>query len=362
MLNIIQVTDFHLKHSEAFFKAGVALDNYLIEELKKESEPFIFLDSGDHFHTSKETGRVNNEVVRFFLEIVKMPMCECICVMQGNHDVKEDTGSALDLLRGLDKKIKIIDKPIIMYAGKDTTSGIYLLPHLRPYSLPLYSTIKSYGSEEFHKKYWESLGYDWENDVKSRIKMVVMHGGDETTGRLFMSADISFLPSLRSNGHVHKAISKSCLPSIAVTRRDEADKKCIMRKINTKDFSFSDTEIPLFLNYAHIKYGDDVNDYFASGVHIMPKESLVVDIYGHDDKDVVIAEYTEKWKDTKSPHLYIGDVTPVERRIGECDDDTEDSDFLSINVEELFKEFCKEKGISQIVADDVLKRISNENV
>lgn len=357
-MNVIQIADCHARHGEPFFRALAALDRYVLDELARETEPFVFLDSGDRFHTSKETGRVNGEVANFFLALARNGRCRKIYAMQGNHDVKEDTGSALDLLRGIDPKIVVVDEPRMVESdgGGDL---IYLLPHCRPYSIDGYAGVKSYGGEEFHRKYWDSRGEDW-GKLKARIKMVSMHGGDETSGKLFMSADISFLPGLKSNGHVHKAVSSHCLPSAMVTRRDETDKPCAMRRIGMDAWTAEDIPLPLFLNYASLEYGKDTDDIFKSGVHVKPRESLIVDIYGHDDRDAVMAEYSERWKSRENPRVYIGDVTPVERR-GEADGaggDSEEKDLATIDVKELFREFCAERKIESRVADDLAARIA----
>jgi len=369
-MRIVQITDVHLKNEEPFFRAGVALNSYIFGQLEKETEPFAFLDGGDRFHVSKETGRVNGEVTKFFLEMASISNCENIMVMQGNHDVKEETGSALDVIKTLNFKITMIDDPyliatkknsIVRYQFNDADDYIYLLPHMRPYSKEGYTGIKSYGDENFHKEYWKKQGYNW-NTIKDKIKLISMHGGDETTGKLFMNADISFLPGPRSNGHVHKQISKNHLPSAMITRRDEIDKKCFIRKIDIDSWTIRDIEIPLFLNYAQIQYGEDVESYFKSGVHILPKESLIVDIYGHDDKDLVVKEYMEKWLGTRPttarPIYYVGEVTPVERR-GETilTEERDELDIGSVNIKELFMEFCKEKKIADNIQNDLISRI-----
>ena len=358
-MNIIMATDFHLKNEEPFFKAGVALDNYILDHLKNQKDPFVFLDGGDHFHVSKETGRVNGEVSRFFIEMAEMTLCESILIMQGNHDVKEETGSALDAVRGLHPKIAIIDEPSLIscYVDNHPPLFIYLLPHVQPYSIPGYSSIKSYGEENFHQSFWENKGLNW-GDIKPRIKMVSLHGGDETAGKLFMNADISFLPGARSNGHVHKQISKNHLPSVSITRRDEIDKKCFIRRIDAGGWSAADVEIPLFLNYAQISYGEDIDKYFESGIHTLPKESLIVDIYGHDDINLVAAEYAEKWADRQNPKLYVGEVAPVERKGGAAVmEERNELDISSINIKGLFLEFCEEKKLAKAIADDLTARL-----
>ena len=364
-MKLIQITDCHLKNEEPFFQAGVALDNYILEQLKLETEKFIFLDSGDRFHVSKETGRVNGEVTKFFMAVAELEKCSSILVMQGNHDVKEETGSALDVIRDLHPNIIIVDEPYLLgrkaggapfnFTSADTFT--YLLPHMRLYKYPNYLGLKSYGEEGFHMNFWAACGISW-NEIKDRIKLVSLHGGDETTGKLFMDVDISFLPGSRSNGHIHKDVSKNHLVSAMVTRRDEIDKKCCIRHIDMDTWGIRDIEIPLFLNYAQIPYGEDIDKYFESGIHIMPKESLIVDIYGHDDKSLVVAEYNEKWANRQNPKLYIGEVTPVERK-GEAVsvEERDDLDISSINIKELLQEFCEEKKLAKAIVDDLMVRI-----
>jgi hypothetical protein len=347
-------TDHHIKEEEPFFRAGVTLDSWLINRLSQETEEFIYLDGGDRYHVNKETGRVNGEVVRFFTEICNLTCCCAAVIMQGNHDVKTESGSALDVLRNLNSKIRIVNEPVI---GEGALHGFYLLPHMRPYSVENYVGVKAYSDEEWHRSFWKSRGQDWDI-IKKNIKFLSVHAGDETSGDLFKDVDLSFLECARSNGHIHKSVSKNHLVSASVTRRDERDKKCLLRIIDTETYSITEESIPLFLNYASIPYGGTVEDYFKSEVHILPKESLILDIYGHDDEDLVIKEYTEKYAKNEHPRIYIGQVTPVERR-GESVKikDGDDYDLDTIDIKGLFKEFCKDKKINDSIRDDLLARL-----
>jgi DNA repair exonuclease SbcCD nuclease subunit len=353
-MKIYMSSDHHIKDEEPFFRAGVALDSWLIELLSSESEDFVYLDGGDRYHVNKETGRVNGEVVRFFMEICDLPHCHAAVVMQGNHDVKTESGSALDVIRNLRPNIKIVNEPDI---GEGAMRGLYLLPHMRPYSVEGYAGIKSYSDEEWHRSFWKSRGKNWDV-LKNDIKILSVHAGDETSGDLFKDIDLSFLECARSNGHIHKPVSKNHLVSASVTRRDERDKKCAVRIIDMETYSISEKPIPLFLNYASIPYGGTIEDYFKSEVHILPEESLILDIYGHDDKDVVIKEYAEKYAANEHPKIYIGQVTPVERK-GESVkiSNRDDRDLDTIDIKGLFKEFCEEKKINNYLRDDILLRL-----
>jgi DNA repair exonuclease SbcCD nuclease subunit len=353
-MKVFMSTDHHIKNDESFLRAGVALDSWLIDLLSKETEEFIYLDGGDRYHVNKETGRVNGEVVRFFMELCNLPCCGAAIVMQGNHDVKTDSGSALDVLRNLNFKIVIVNEPII---GEGALHGFYLLPHMRPYAVEGYTGVKSYSDEEWHRSFWKSRGQDWDI-LKQSIRILSVHAGDETSGDLFKDVDLSFLECTRSNGHIHKPVSKNHLVSASVTRRDERDKKCAMRIIDTEDYSIIEESIPLFLNYASIPYGSTVEDYFKSAVHILPKESLILDIYGHDDEGLVIKEYTEKYAKNEHPRIYIGQVTPVERKGGSVKtNDRDDCELDTIDIKGLFKEFCEDKKINDDLRDDLLARL-----
>jgi hypothetical protein len=354
-MRIYQITDTHLKDEESFFRAGVALNTWLLDRLKAETKPFYLLHSGDVFHVSKETGRVNGELFRFFSGVCGLKNCTGVIVMTGNHDIKSETGNALDAIRGINSKLVVVDEPVL---GERDFSGVYLLPHMRPFALPGYSGIKSYGNEDWHRDFWKARGKDWD-EIKNGIKFVSAHLGDESSGEFFMDVDISFLPGLKSHGHIHKNVSKNHLVSAIVTRRDERDKRCALRIIDTSDFSVSEENIPLFLNYILIAYGEDIDNYFKSSVSVLPKESLIVDVYGHDDESVVIKEYTEKYANRTNPTIYLGQVSSIERK-GESVfvEERDKLDISSINIKELFKEFCEEKKVAKAIVDDLTARIA----
>jgi DNA repair exonuclease SbcCD nuclease subunit len=353
-MRVFNTTDHHIRDSEPFFRAGVALDSWLLEQFSKETGDFIYLDGGDRYHVNKETGRVNGEVVRFFMELCNFPHCCAAVIIQGNHDAKTDSGSALDVLRNINSKIFIVNEPMI---GKGDLNGFYLLPHMRPYAVEGYVGVKSYSDEEWHRSFWRSRGENWDA-IKKTIKVLSVHAGDETSGELFKDVDLSFLDCARSNGHIHKYVSKNHLVSSSVTCRDERDKKCVMRIIDTETYDITEESIPLFLNYASIPYGDSVEDYFKSETRILPKESLILDIYGHDDEDAVIKEYSDRYSKNQSPRIYIGRVTPVERRGKAIKvNDMGDCELGTIDIKGLFKEFCEERKIADGIRDDLMARL-----
>ena len=356
-MNLFQTTDHHLRNEDPFFIAGVALDDWLLKFFRDQTEPFCYLDSGDRFHTSKETGRVNGEVVRFFMDLEAMENCRAVYVLQGNHDFKSDTGSALDILSSLSTKLHLINEPQFLKLPEQ--KGLtYFLPHIRAKTYPNFYGKESYGKEGFHRELWESRGSSWD-ELKPQIEFLSAHFADETCGELLQDADLSFIPCTKSNGHIHKFVSKNHLVSAAITRRDEIDKKCMMRKFNTKDFStLEEIDLPVFLNYAKIQYGQSLEDYFSDKKHVKPVASLIVDVYGHDNEDFVREEYQEKFKDLKNPAIYIGDVVSEERMLKLDEElEREDLDIDGADIKDLFIQFCNEKSVSASVKDSILKRI-----
>lgn len=353
-MNLFQTTDHHLKDEEPFFQAGKALDTRLLKFFEKQTEPFVYLDSGDRYHVSKETGRVNGEVAKFFLSLASLANCEQIWILQGNHDFKVDTGSALSILEELSPKIHIVYEPELVQFPEQKGFTLFL-PHMKIKHLPYYYGRETYGRKEFYQQYFSN----WD-EVESKIEFISAHLGDETCGQLLQDADLSWFKCMKSNGHIHKTVSKNQLESASVTRRDEVDKKCIMRKFNTSDFSkFGEIELPLFLNYAKIEYGASLEDYFKNPVHKKPETSLIVDIYGHDDEDFVRAEYVKKFEGSENPKIYIGEIVAEERLLADDGEvEREDLDVSDTDLLELFKEFCDEKGVTDSLKQSLLKRLS----
>ena len=225
-----------------------------------------------------------------------------------NQVIKVDTGSALDTICGLSSKIQVVYEPTILQFPEQTGYTLFL-PHMKIKHLPYYNGRETYGKEEFYQQYFSN----WET-YKPKIEFISAHLGDETCGELLQDADLSLFSCMKSNGHIHKTVSKNQLESAAVTRRDEVDKKCIMRKFDTKDFSkFEEIELPLFLNYAKIEYGASLDDYFKNPIHKKPETSLIVDIYGHDNEDFARAEYVKKFEGSENPKIYVGEIVAEER-------------------------------------------------
>lgn len=353
-MNLFQTTDHHLKDEEPFFQAGKDLDSWLIAFFHNQTEPFIYVDSGDRYHVSKETGRVNGEVVRFFLSVAERKMCKEIWILQGNHDYKVDTGSALSILEGLHEKIHVVKEPTIVQFPEQPRNSL-LLPHMRIKQYPFFNGRESYGNEDFYFKFFQN----WDT-IKNSIDFIIAHLGDETCGDLLEDANLSkvFPHAKRSNGHIHKTVSSTQLESATITRRDETDKKCIMRQFDTKDFSsYKEISLPIFLNFAKLEYGTSLEEYFSNNSHKKPVTSLILDVYGHDNVDFVRKELEEKYKNQSNPKIYIGEIASKERFLSTESEEGEDLEVSSEDLVQLLKDFCSEKKVSESVTTDLIKRI-----
>jgi hypothetical protein len=331
--------DSHWRDEEPFFVAAEAMLQRLPREIAgiASGESFILVHGGDVFHRSKETGRVNGVALRFFMSVLAIPGCQAIYIIQGNHDVKKETGSALDFFLGIDNRLKIIKKPelIPLWDGK----YLYALPHMPAYALENFKGITSYGDAEFHAPY---LGDNIDN-----VAVTVCHFGDETAGDFFKQADISFLPGIMCNGHIHKRVSDHYPGSIGITRRDEVNKISYLRVFENGLDKYADIAISCAFNYLKINFGDDVLKSYES-MEVKPYGSLIVDVQGHDDESAALLWFDEQKKSLSIP-AFLGSVYPDEKQSNgeyELDDSSESKKF---DIKVIFAEFCKEKGVDRNV-------------
>ncbi|MGL5913532.1 MAG: metallophosphoesterase [Bacteroidales bacterium] len=362
-MNLFQTADRQIKDEEPFFNSGRALHNWLLDFFSKQKEPFVYLDSGDVFNSSKETGRVNGEIIKFFLSVCSLPLCKKVYVIQGNHDYRSDTGSALSILEGQHENLILVDKPSLVKLPEQKGISVFL-PHIGVDTSINFYGRQTYGKESFFTKYFEKQ--DWQT-VKEQVEFVSAHLGDKTSGEFFMDADISFIPGIHSHGHIHKTVSKNHLESSLITRRDEVDKRCVMRKFRTEDFSsFEEIDLPLFLNFTKIAYGAGLLDSFVGREDKIPTDSLIVDITGHDNEEVVKKEYDEKIRKFNSEEksslvVFLGKIIPEDKRQKTNSDSAkEDLDIDETDLKSLLIDFCEEKKIKDSIKESLLKRLQNE--
>jgi hypothetical protein len=338
-MKMIQIFDSHWRDEEPFFVAAEAMAVKLGEEIAEiaAGDDFILVHGGDDFHRSKETGRVNGLALRFFMLVLAIPGCKAIHIVQGNHDVKKETGSALDFLAGLDERLKVIKEPSVIPLWND--KFLYALPHMPAYTFDNFKGIVSYGDPQFHVPYIR--------EVLDNIAVTVGHLGDETGGDFFKQADIDFVPGVKCNGHIHKRVSLHYPGSIMITRRDEIDKVAYARVFDTDLENFKDIPVSCAFNYLKIKFGDDVLEAYGA-MDVKPYGSVVVDVQGHDDEAAVIAWFEEQRKVLPIPS-FLGSVYPDEKQ-SDTEYETEVSgDEQKFDIKALFTQFCNEKGVDKDV-------------
>jgi len=339
-MKIIYFTDTHWRDEEPFFVAAKAMSDRLLETIKElGNEPFAIVHGGDVFQRSKETGRVNGLVVYFFSKLLSIKNCMEIYVIQGNHDVKKETGSALDCLKGIDSHIHVIKTPTVVPLWNN--KYMYLLPYMVPYSFENYKTIAIYGDPKFH----DLLMGDRD------IILTCAHIGDETSGDFFLQADLSFLPGIKCHGHVHKRVSKHYPGSAMITKRDEIDQIGYIRVFDHDFKAVDDVPIETPFNFLKVNFNEDLLETF-NNMKVKPYGSVVVDVKGHDNEEAANRWFDEQKKKLPIP-AFLGSVYPDEKisggeyQIGDSEEKQE------MNIHEIFNEFCKEKNI----ADSVKARI-----
>jgi len=343
-MKLILLTDNHWRDEEPFFIAAKSMSEKLVEEIRDIAAggDFMLVHGGDVFARSKETGRVNGVVLNFFTSVLQIPNCRGIYVIQGNHDVKKETGSALDFLSEISGKLDVIKKPSLLplWDGK----YLYALPHMPVYSADNFKDMSSYGDPEFHAPY---LG-----DKADNVAIVVGHYGDETSIDFFKQAKTDFLPGIKCNGHIHKRVSEHYPGSVMITRRDEIDKVSYVRVFDGVLDKYSDIPVGCAFNFLKIKFGEDVLKAYEA-MEVKPYGSLVVDVQGHDDEAAVVAWFADQKKLLPIP-AFLGSVYPDEKQgNGERAAERSGGEGEEFDIRVLFAEFCREKNVDE----NVRKRI-----
>jgi hypothetical protein len=159
--------------------------------------------------------------------------------------------------------------------------------------------------------------------------------------------DVSFLPGVKCNGHIHKRVSANYPGSVMITRRDEIDKVSYVRVFENDLEKYTDVPVECAFNYLKIKFGEDVLAAYEA-MEVKPYGSLVVDVQGHDDEAAVIMWFDEQKAALPIP-AFLGSVYPDEKQ-SDSDYEIEISgDEQKLNIKTLFIEFCKEKGVDKDV-------------
>lgn len=333
-MKLLYFTDTHWCDEEPFFVAAKAMSDRLLLKIGDltRGEPFTVVHGGDVFKRSKETGRVNGLVVSFFTRLLALKGCERVYVLQGNHDVKKETGSALDCLLDVDsERLKVFKTPevIPLWNGKNA----YMLPYMPPYSYPNYKTVATYGEPSFHEPI---IG-------GNEIAVVFAHVGDETSGEFFAQADMSFLPGTKCHGHVHKRVSEHYPGSAMITKRDETDQIGHLRVFDSDLKTVSDVPIDAPFNFLKVNFNEDVLEAFC-GMKVLPYGSVVVDVKGHDSDEAVNRWFEEQKAKLPVP-AFLGSVYPDEKTGGGESVVESGEEGQKMNLRDLFEEFCVEKNV-----------------
>jgi predicted phosphodiesterase len=341
-MKLIFLTDTHWRDEEPFYMAAVEMARRLPDEILRLAggEDFVLVHGGDVFHRSKETGRVNGVVLKFFSYIQNMQNCRNIYVIQGNHDVKKDTGSALGCLASVER-LEVIDRPRLVPLWD--SKFLYVLPYMPPYSEEGYKSVASYGDPEYTA--YQKTGLVEYDD----IALTSAHLGDETGGDFFMQADISYITTLKCNGHIHKAVSANYPGSVMITRRDEKDKPCVIRVFDN-DFSYRDVEIEPALNYLTVPFDADIGAA-VEGMEKKPYGSLIVDVQGHED-EAAVREWFDAERVKSTVPVFLGSVYPDERETNGAymvEDGDEFDAGRELDLRAIFGRFCIEKNVPKAV-------------
>lgn len=344
-MKVVFITDTHFRGDEGFYQAGRDFSYWFHLELQNIQEKFVLIHGGDVFHRSQDNGITNGMVRNFFQSLCSLPLCEKIYVVEGNHDKKKETGSALDMLIGLDPKLEIVSYPRVL---KIDDKFVYCLPHITP---TMGTDITIYNNREYHDNIFSYEGVKAED-----LWFTTCHAGDETTG-FFQAVNLSCLPGEKVNGDIHKRVSLNYPGAVNPTRRDERDRECFYRIYDTQKPGYEEKEIPLFVNFVTVEYGKDLKEYFDENPEKYPLTVAIVDIVNHDSAQDVLKEYRQNYASCDHP-FYIFDTVSGEERRGEEGEETENPSLPNVSVLEQFEVFCKEKNIGEDVSSIIKSKIN----
>ena len=305
---ILSSGDLHTRKEEPFFSAvRQTLEEY--DKRLKKGDTFVQL--GDWFHISRPYPEENALVYYYIQKWTERGVL--IIALAGNHDYLgiEDTYS-IDPFDSMD--VLVIKKPTIM---KVETSTFLFLPWMPRSHFPT-------NQREF---YFNSIldsdvegGFVYENkEALKEVDYICYHFEDETVfmGGINIGYDIrpleKYTPKAkRIGGHIHIQ-SKNYIGTPYQTRYDERGQ--VGRYITIENGVYRENNLPLFIEYVDIEYGEEVDTNGSKILTIVNAPSL----------DACYQKYNH-------PNLFIRkvDLIVMQERITEEEESSDDGSLVGM--------------------------------
>jgi hypothetical protein len=241
MPKIVVIGDTHFRTKEPFFSAGRDFALWLIDHpLNHPDNYIIFL--GDITHDSIIEGELNS----FLLDIFNQLAFKEIYIIHGNHTWKRFRGRISSTTTVLENVPRL---NLINYPCGFNIEGVdcLMLPHY----------LKETKDTVSMKECYEKMPFTDPHDF------VFGHYNDETEQLFGNYIDTSHIQGEKILGHIHIS-GDHYLGSPIITRKDERGKENIILAIDidTKDKKYID--VPRFLDYHSVNYGEDLPEVEAT--------------------------------------------------------------------------------------------------
>jgi hypothetical protein len=318
---IVVIGDLHIKNKEPWMSAVDGFFSWLRMWDEQQSENNVtYVFTGDIIDEHTPPGQVHSILASTFFT-GRLQNANHVYIIQGNHDIGRHT-SGIEYLNVSDNvtvvktlqeievnQVKILCLP---YFYKTSTDQ----PNMRE----LYENLP----KEYNKTY----------------DLIIGHIADETDGCFGTGIDLSKndkLSGKRVLGHIHHSESDNFIGVPIITRYNERDHEPVIQVYDASDLSKSFVDVPKFIQYETITYGDPVP---CSQKHINEEftQHIIYDIEDAPSRDAAYNKYSE---------IYIREVEVKPSKEDQEIRELVEADNLS--VQEYFKQFVDTNKVNKEV-------------
>lgn len=233
-MKIVVEKDRHLRSEIPFYLAHKQYNDWFLKQEWNNDEN-VFISLGDFFDKSKPTPNEYETALNFFNEV----KFKKIFLLTGNHDYDRKLESYSTDPLASNKRIEIIYVPKIRMIGD---MSFTFLPYYYDHSNSLTPM----------KEYYTSLTPPFVD-----TDFVCYHFEDSTIsfGKEKTGIDINYLKGKKIGGHIHKSQKNYELGMPVLWREDEKNENTSLGIIS-EDKSFNFIEVPKFIDFYTVNYGD----------------------------------------------------------------------------------------------------------
>jgi len=309
MSKIIVTGDTQYREGSPFYESKELFNQWFIDqEFNNEDNYLVHL--GDVVDKSMHTGLINRQIVEFFSKL----KFKKIYIITGNHEVSRTDGNMLEVLKTIPSICLIEHMEEIEING----FNCLCLPHF----------YRKNKKDKTMTELYRSL------DSKIEYDFIFGHFSDETQTMFGRYIDISHLKGKKLLGHIHIPTERY-VGSPVINRYDEKGKENRLFIID-QNKDLESLEIPRFMEYKTISYGEPIKDelyYVMYDVIKAPSKEMVYENKLYKDKFIRKIHLEKSEEDISND--YNTNIT-----------DKSNKDY--------FEEFCSQNKINKLVKEKII--------